>query len=408
MTASGSTSGLRHLLHWLFFPLKKRLKTGKPATLRTKYAKFSPGQSRAHFDFSCPGNDALLRLMSPALSFRAALASSLLLASGFTSTPARANEPAQHLAIAGSERFRITYDSSFTWPGSEGSAKMYLPIPPDTGGQRISGFSSSIKGTVETDENGHRLLVAMLHPGAARRVHWRVVITGTFFARQLEDGPPAADDPLAARGDGSWLGTSESINWKDGAFQDWLDEAGLRRRAGEAAVDFGRRVYACFRNHGEYSYPPDSAWTSAACARHLRTDCGGFSLVFVGACRANHIPARLLVGQCFKARRTSSGVVLTGGRQAHVIAEFYDPQIGWIPEDISSQFLHVGGYSDLNFFGRDPGYFFAWHTDTDFHFDTPRKADAHVQWIQNPNLWFSEDADEANDSVTHHWDIERL
>ncbi len=101
-------------------------------------------------------------------------------------------------------------------------------------------------------------------------------------------------------------------------------------------------------------------------------------------------------------------VALTDGRQAHVIAEFFDPQIGWIPEDISSTFLRTPGYPDLNFFGRDPGYFFAWHVDTDFHFDTPRKPDAHVQWIQNPNLWFSEDADDANDSVSHHWDIEKL
>ncbi len=142
--------------------------------------------------------------------------------------------------------------------------------------------------------------------------------------------------------------------------QDWLDEAGLRRHSGESAVDFGQRVYTYFRTHGAYTYPPSSAWNSAACSRRLRTDCGGFSLVFVGACRANHIPARLLVGQCFKVRRAGDGMALTGGRQAHVIAEFYDPPIGWIPEDISSQFLHVGGFSDLNFFGRDPGYFFAW------------------------------------------------
>ena len=65
--------------------------------------------------------------------------------------------------------------------------------------------------------------------------------------------------------------------------------------------------------------------------------------------------------------------MLTGGRQAHVIAEFFDPHIGWIPEDISSLFLRVPGYADNDFFGRDPGYFFAWHTDTDFHFDTPAK-----------------------------------
>jgi len=152
-----------------------------------------------------------------------------------------------------------------------------------------------------------------------------------------------------------------------------------------------------------------TAWNAAACCQLLRTDCGGFSLTFAAACRANKIPARLLVGQCFKGRERSDGTVaLTGGRQAHVIAEFFDPRIGWIPEDISSTFLGTPGYADLNFFGRDPGYFFAWHVDTDFHFDTPRKSDAHVQWIQNPNLWFSENADNANDSVSHHWEVEKL
>ena len=82
---------------------------------------------------------------------------------------------------------------------------MYLPIPPDTGGQHITSFSSSLKGQVETDENGHRLLVAMLHPGGSRRVHWHVEITGTFLARQLEDGPPSASDPVAGTGTGAWL-----------------------------------------------------------------------------------------------------------------------------------------------------------------------------------------------------------
>jgi transglutaminase-like putative cysteine protease len=339
---------------------------------------------------------------------RGALFAALLIVSLAVTRTVQASDTDRHLAIAGSEHFRITYDSSFTWPDSDGSAKLYLPIPPDTGSQHITSFTSSIKGAVETDDNGHRLLVTTLHPGSSRRVHWRVTITGTWKLRQLEDGPPAADDPIEGPGDGSWLGTSPSINWRDEAFQDWLDDAGLRRRSGESAVDFGQRVYTYFRTHGRYVYPPVSAWNSAACARRLRTDCGGFSLVFVAACRANHIPARLLVGQCFKARRAGDTVALTGGRQAHVIAEFYDPQIGWIPEDISSTFLRVGGFEDLNFFGRDPGYFFAWHTDTDFYFDTPRKADAHVQWIQNPNLWFTENADEANDTVTHHWYIERL
>ena len=326
---------------------------------------------------------------------------------------AQITAPAKHLEITGSERLRITYDSTFVWPGGGGyTAVMDLPIPPETGGQHIESFTSSLKGQVETDAEGHRILTSTIHHGRGdeRRVNWRVEITGVFQTRQLVDGSPAAGSkPVVAPKPGEFLASTESINWKDDAFQDWLDASRLRRAGNESPAAFGERVYAYFRDHGRYTYPPVSAWTSAACCRRLRTDCGGFSLIFTAACRANRIPARLLVGQCFKARRAADGtVVLTEGRQAHVIAEFFDPQIGWIPEDISSTFLRTPGYSDLNFFGRDPGYFFAWHVDTDFHFDTPRKADAHVQWIQNPNLWFSEDADDANDTVSHHWDIDKL
>jgi transglutaminase-like putative cysteine protease len=334
--------------------------------------------------------------------------------SGATSACLIAEEssPRKHLEITGSQHLRITYDTSFVWPGGGGeSAVMDLPIPPDSGSQHIEKFSSNLKGRVITDAEGHRLLTATLHhnSGDDRRVHWHVEIVGVFQTRQLLDGPPSASGVIGAPKAGTFLASTESINWKDGDFQDWLDSSGLRRSANETPVAFGQRVYNYFKAHGRYSYPPVSPWTSAACCQRLRTDCGGFSLVFTAACRANGIPARLLVGQCFKARKLPGGTVqLTEGRQAHVIAEFFDPQIGWIPEDISGTFLKTPGYGDLNFFGRDPGYFFAWHFDSDFHFDTPRKADAHVQWIQNPNLWFSENADDANDSMSHHWDIEEL
>jgi len=339
----------------------------------------------------------------------------LIAVSGLPSMECPAQEVAspKHLEITGSQRFRITYDSPFTWPSGSGySALMVLPIPPDTGGQHIESFSSTLKGDVETDAVGHRLMIATFHHRNSdeRRVHWRVEITGVFQTRQLVNGPPVVTPgKIMPPRSGEFLASTESINWKDAAFQDWLDSSGLRRKGGESPVDFGQRVYDYCLSHGRYVYPPSSAWTSAAACQRLRSDCGGFSLVFTAACRANKIPARMLVGQNFKARQLADGTVaLTEGRQAHVIAEFFDPQIGWIPEDISSTFLRARGYPDLNFFGRDPGFFFAWHTDTDFHFNTPRKSDTHIQWIQNPNLWFSENADDANDSVSHHWDIEKL
>jgi transglutaminase-like putative cysteine protease len=324
--------------------------------------------------------------------------------------------PAQHLEITGSHRLRITYDCTFVWPRGGGySAVFYLPIPQDTGTQRIEHFSSNLKGEVQTDDDNppHRLLTATLHhdSGDDRDVHWRIVVTGTFQTRQLVDGPPAAtgtNDSIVAPGPGEYLGSTPSIDWQSDRFQAWLDAAGLRRQPGETPVRYGARLYAYFRQHGSYTYPPDTAWIASAACRGLNSDCGGFSIVFTAACRANKIPARLLVGQWFKTRELPDGTLDQTGRQAHVIAEFFDPQIGWIPEDISSTFLRTPGAPDYNYFGRDPGYFFAWHVDTDFHLDVPRKSDAHVQWIQNPSFWFTENADDACDSLSHHWTLESV
>jgi len=261
--------------------------------------------------------------------------------------------PQQHLEITGTHHLRLTYDFNVVWPRGGGyNAVFYLPMPPDTGMQHIEHFSSTLKGRIETDGAvpPHRILTATLHHnnGDERELHWRVEITGLFTTRQLVDGPPVpSKDPLVPPAGNEFLASTESINWNSDAFQAWLDSSGLRRSANETAARYGARVFNFFKAKGEYNYPPETAWNAAAACRHLRSDCGGFSLVFVAACRANKIPARLLVGQWFKTREMANGTLDQTGRQAHVIAEFFDPQIGWIPEDISSTLLKVPGLRTL-------------------------------------------------------------
>jgi hypothetical protein len=301
---------------------------------------------------------------------------------------------AQHLEVTGRHRIVLTYD--YVTDGGD-AGKFYLPIPPNTGCQTIESFHSNWSGeTISNDSSpSQRLLTGVVPRGD--RVHWHVRIVGTFTTHELVDGAAGAL-PTQPPHVNLFQGTSESLDWKSDSFQDWLDGRRLRRGANEPAVAFGRRLYDYVVDHGEYTYPPEGGWTASRAARYLSTDCGGFSLIFVSACRANHIPARLLVGQWLKT--TGNGDELTG-RQAHVIAEFYDPLIGWIPVDISSALMHVAGRSD--YFGREPGYFFAWHVDTDFHFDVPGSANGHVQWIQNPSPWFAGD---AGDSSSHRWTVD--
>ena len=333
--------------------------------------------------------------------FWAVLSSSVALAQ---KTP-----PAQHVETLSTARLRITYDYSAWWPPGGGQLAIFkLPIPANVGTQEILSFNSSLHGQVETDSQGRRVLSVTIrhHAGNDRHLRWQVVVTGDFRIRHLVDGPPAAGSiPPRAPAPGQFLASTESIDWKSDGFQSWIDDAGLRRRPGEPAIDCARRTYAYCRDHGEYDYPPSGGWKASGACRRLRTDCGGFSLVFTAACRANGIPARLLVGQWFKTEGAGDALEQTG-RQAHVIAEFFDPALGWIPEDLSSTLMKIPGAPDCDYFGREPGYFFAWHTDTDFHFSVPEKSDEHVQWMQNPAPWFSADAEDAADSSSHHWTVE--
>lgn len=281
----------------------------------------------------------------------------------------------ERLEVTGRQRLVLAYD----YAGRGGEGRFFLPIPPDTGCQKIESFHSSWPGTTVSAGPVQRVLTGRVPAGRGR---WHVEVAGVFTMHELvEDGSPLPP-PTLARPAG-FDGATESIDWKSDSFQRWLDAHGLRRGKDERGVRFARRVYDFLLSHGAYSYPPSGGWTASGASRRLRTDCGGFSLVFVAACRANHVPARLLVGQWLKVR----GRALTGGRQAHVISEFWDAGLGWIPVDLSSTLMHVGGRSD--YFGREAGYFFAWHVDTDFHFDVPGRANGHVQWIENPAPWFA-------------------
>ena len=68
---------------------------------------------------------------------------------------------------------------------------------------------------------------------------------------------------------------------------------------------------------------PASRWTEAppnGWQILCRNKVAMVSLVFVGACRANHIPARLLVGQCFKARESGGRLIVVSKGDSRLCA----------------------------------------------------------------------------------------
>ena len=308
-----------------------------------------------------------------------------------------------HIEYKKVHRLVITYNYSTTWPsGGPHYAKIYLPMPPETGGQHITGFHSNIDGDTISDRSSRRIISAELHKGSGdeRYLQWKVQVSGVFRQRVLVSGPAPLNYQSGNSPTHDDLRSTESINWDTDSFQNWLTDSGLRRQSRETNLAFARRAFTYICNHGSYTYPPSTPWNAALSCRRLETDCGGFSLIFTAACRANHVPTHLLVGQWMRTQEYGNQVELTS-RQPHVYTEFYDSQIGWIPVDISSALMHVPGVG----FGSDPGYFLTWHLDTDLRLATPGNPSELVRWIQNPSPWFSPSASYAAEASRHSWEL---
>ncbi len=327
-------------------------------------------------------------------------------AATYPSTSSQFGATGEHIEYKHVHKLEISYEYATVWPrGGPYTARLYLPVPPETGNEHITGFSPGFSGSIHSDRSQRRMLATNLEQnlGDDRYYRWEVDVVGYFRQRELVPGPPAPNTPVAPTPSADDLRSTESINWNTDRFQSWLQESGLVRSSSESSAQFGRRLFDYLENHGRYDYPPSAPWNASATCNRLSTDCGGFSLVFTAACRANNIPAHLLVGQWLKTAESGHTVQLLG-RQPHVYAEFFDPQIGWIPADLSSALMHVPGYK----FGSDPGYFLVWHLDTDFHLSTPSNRNEHVQWIQNPSPWFSPAAEAAASGSRHSWTIRGL
>ncbi len=103
--------------------------------------------------------------------------------------------------------------------------------------------------------------------------------------------------------------------------------------------------------------------------------------VFVAACRANGVPARMLVGRwASSAKAPKKGVEYEG--QWHVKAEFYARGIGWVPVDLSSAVVWDKSPEGLRYFSNDPGDFLTLHLDHDLVWDTVHWGKATATYLQ--------------------------
>jgi transglutaminase-like putative cysteine protease len=198
------------------------------------------------------------------------------------------------------------------------------------------------------------------------------------------------------------------IDFKSAGFQKWLDQHKLRRQKGEHEVDFARRVFLAVVQNFKYEYRTEMDRHADAICKAGKSDCGGLSVVFVGAMRANKIPTRLRVGRWAESQRPGEKAGDPDDGQEHVIAEFYSSGAGWVVVDCASGVVHDKTPGKLDYFGRFRADFITLHIDHDMVVDTVRFGKETVPWMQGISYWVSGAGDLKGSTEKETWRVRSL
>ncbi len=209
-------------------------------------------------------------------------------------------------------------------------------------------------------------------PGA--KLALKLDIQAVLRARKLvplDDGEKAPKvTPLTAAEQKYYVAPSGEIDFDAKSFKDWTDKKQLKLKKGEQPLELAARVLEVIRADYEYRFDSKEDKKASLVCDRTSGDCAGMTYLFVGAMRANKIPARALVGRFAKPRKDGVGPGDNQYDQPHVRAEVYVAGVGWVPVDPA--FAHGNKKRSVEaFIGDDTGDLLVLHVDVDLRLPYP-------------------------------------
>ena len=273
----------------------------------------------------------------------------------------------------------------------------YASYPPNCDSQNGADADLAVKG--DESLHGHLIrersqlqrAVLFLHfrPQNGAFDHQLTIVTrygANLYSRDLVEGPPpvairmlSGSERLAA------LVSSEWLDWRSPAFQNWLNQTRLRKSPKESDIQFAWRAFLHIRASSRYWYEESQNRSISKLVAEQRTDCGGLCGLLVGTLRANQIPARMLFGKWAENEKEGENTIERS--KNHVKAEFYARSVGWVPVEMSAAVLDKSA-PGLVYFGHSAGNFITLHIDPDLILDTQIFGDKRVDGLQNSAIWF--------------------
>ena len=294
--------------------------------------------------------------------------------------------------------FTATLAENWTTPNvGTGTLRVFAPVLPELSSQQGMSSRLFVAGTqivtasrvADTGGKPRSMLALRIQSetlSSRSGIPLRAEYAGTLFARTLKNGKPQTtvpDLPFDQRI--AYLSASATMDYRDPGLQVWMTSQGLRRQTGEQITQFAYRVFTHLIKNGHDGGDTSSyeARRPSRVFRSLTSDCGGLALLFVAVMRTNGIPARTLFGRWAIPQTDAYG-------QYHVIAEFFVPNSGWVPVDVSGTIVHQPNDPGA-FFGNTDGQFVAFHIDPDIE---PASGFRHswaqyllLQWEGTGDFW---------------------
>lgn len=250
---------------------------------------------------------------------------------------------------------------------------VYVPKPPELPGQVKIKTNTTPPAKLVTEKSPIARPVFLFDqagktPALAHRIEVELKFEATLLKRSLvplaKGATPPKVTPLKDAERKYYLASSSLVDHDAALFREWLDKHKLRRSAGESEMDFAARVLEQIRSQFEYGYEAgQDQRASLACSRG-KTDCGGMSFIFAGALRASGIPARSLLGRMARPRKEGTKPSDLDYDNPHVTAEFFVPDLGWVPVDPTSVEAEADQPAS-SFLGKDNGNLIVLHVDVD-------------------------------------------
>jgi Transglutaminase-like superfamily len=243
-----------------------------------------------------------------------------------------------------------------------------------------------------------------LEKGVAVKVVYKAELHSRKLVPLDKDENPPQVTPLNNADRKAALGASDTLNFADTKFQEWLDANAFRKSRIESELEFARRVFLKIKKDCSYEYKAEMDRRASTVCKLGKSDCGGLSALFIATLRANQVPGRLLAGRWAESSKPGEKLGELPYYQYHVKSEFYAEGIGWVPVDVSAAVGQRDG-DEFQHFGNDRGNFVVLHVDPDFVLDSIHFGKAKMPWLQSPAYWVTGRGKLDGTKTTQDWQV---